>query len=323
MTLSPEQIAKSRVAWEAYESTLLSIKGLGKQIGTALIEPLGLAATGVKAFIATFKDDMMGGVKTVADTFSNFIRGAFDLFAKYGIPFINGFISFANQIGEAFETLFDFISPSTEAIGKGLGFLFTELTEFMATFKQHLVLFISAPIEAVIKGAFGLLIKLNKSIQESLVPIAFGLAEIGAVSNSFASGLSDAFDDQQRAMTIMGHDFAQPFADAQIEAASEIGDILAKQAEKNKAQQSKFTGFLSTFGDKFDFAIQKLPVIAVDAAKEMARSISEKSAGLILSGSQEEQNIINSSKNKQLQLQQDTLKEQKRTNQLIAKLDTF
>jgi hypothetical protein len=323
LALSPKQIAESRVAWEEYESTLLSIKGLGKQIGTAFLEPLGLMASGVKGFVATFKDDMIGGIKIVANSMTNFIKGAFDLFAKFGIPFINGFISFAGQIGEAFETLFNWLGPATENSIGGLSSLFKGITSFLATFKQSIIIGIVTPIQFAIRGVVTNLTFLTDALGTILTEVAAGLEQIGVAEDSDVQAMADIFGGLKRSIRAIGKDVAQPFVDAEETALKEMSDIFIAQDKKNSFQISKFKSFVADFSDKFGFAIEKLPVIAVDAAKEMARSISEKSAGLILSGSQAEQNIINQSQNKQLKLAQDSLREQKKTNKNLENIGTF
>ena len=320
LALSPDQIRKSRVAWEEYESTLMSIKGLGKQIGAALLEPLGTVAAGVKGFIATFKDGILGSFESIGQTITSFIQGAFNLFVDYGIPFINCFISFAGQIGEAFDVLFSWLSPATSAIGNTFGSLFKGITDFLATFKQNIVLYIAAPIEAVLKGTFNGLAQLSNFLNGIVENVLIGLNNAKLISDEFLQAYSESVEDQAGALRGLGKDLAEPFKIAQETALDEMADILAEQGIKNKNQQEKFKGFLANFDMRFNSRIERLPVVAVEAAKNMAKSVSDKMSGLVLSGSQEEQNIINQSQDRLYKLtergvkaQEGVLKELKET----------
>ena len=178
LALSPVQIEESRVAWEQYEDTILNLKGLGTQLAQAFLKPLGLISAAAEGFIKTFKTDMIAGFKFVSKGMEDLIMGSIDLFIKFGIPFINSFISFAGQIGGAFQTLFDFLSPATNSAIGGLVSMFNSVTDFIATFKQSLIIGITKPIQAVVRGAFGLLQKLFLGMRDMLAPILFGLVEV-------------------------------------------------------------------------------------------------------------------------------------------------
>lgn len=294
LALSPQQIAESRVAWEELESTIFAIKGLGKQIGTAFAKPLGTMAAGIKAFIATFKDDILAGVKLAADLLTKMIMGAFNLFSRFGIPFINGFISFANQIGVAFETLFAFLSPATNAAVGGLSEMFDTVTAFIATFKQSMIIGITKPIQFIIKGAFNMLAKLARVLQKVLGEMAFGLAELGVISDKSAGSVVEGFGDLATELTLAGRAIAKPFGDAQKQATEEMEDILTKQALKNQKQQQKFGGIMGKFGIKFGDALKDAGKVAEKVTKAIAgTSVSDQFAGLALTGSQEAQNLMN------------------------------
>lgn len=308
LALSPVQIEESRVAWEQYETTILSIKGLGAQLAQSFLKPLGLVSAGVEGFIKTFKNDIIAGFTFVSNGMTNLIMGAINLFTRFGIPFINGFILFANQIGSAFETLFNFLSPATEGALSGLGAMFNTVTDFIATFKQSMIIGITKPIEGVVRGAFGLLSKLARGLRDTLAPILFGLVEIGAISDKTAKNVVSTLGSISTDLHLQGLKIAKPFADAQREAEKEMVNILTDKFKKDQSQQLKFKGIIGEFTTNFGKALENaaaVPAKVVSAA--LKASVSDKFAGLALSGSQEEANLLSAGK-KNEQVQKDQLK---------------
>lgn len=322
LALSPEQIEKSRVAWEQYESSIMSVKGLFKQLGQTFLEPLGVISAGVEGFVATFKDSIVGTFQSVANTITGFIKGAFNLFIDFGIPFINGFMSFIGQIGDAFTVLFDWISPATNSAAKGFGSLFKGITEFLATFKQNVILLVAGPIEAVLKGIFNGLAWISEKVGDLLGEMLFGLAELDIVSAEFADGFVDAMGEQQAMLRRMGKDLSKPFRDAQDQAVNEMADILFEQSQVNKKEQASFRSFLDSFNNKFNTTIEKVPVVTVDAIKSATQSISDKMSGMILSGSQEEARLRASGPDKMLATAEKSLKVQEKQLKLLDNLGT-
>lgn len=323
LALSPDQIAESRIAWEEYENTILSLQGIFKQISTSFLEPLGTIASGVRGFVATFKDDIIASFEFIGQTVTEFIKGAFNLFAEFGIPFINGFISFIHQMGEAFNTLFQWLDPAAKSVFGTLGSLFSGLTDFIATFKQSIIIGIAKPIELVLRGVFNGLALMSEFIGDILSEVVFGLAEIGVVSEQFAGGLAEAFEEQRVALRKTGKDLAEPFVDAQKEAFDEMVEIFSKQNDLNESQIAKFKGFINDFSMKFNNSVQQLPVVAVKAAEAMTNSISDRMSGMILSGSQEEARLRNQSANTMLAIAKKSLKTEEETLQVLKNLETF
>jgi len=308
LALDSTQINESRVAWEQYENTLMSLKGIAKQIGTAFIKPLGVVAAGVQGFIKTFGGGIKSTFQSISDSMTSFILKAFNLFAEYGIPFINGFISFAGQIGEAFNALFDWLSPATEGAVSGFGSLFKGVTDFLATFKQHLVLFISAPIEAVLTGVFNGLAWIHEAVGALSGTIIDGLRFLKVISQETADAYHKGIKDGADMIRGVGKDLAEPFRIAQEDAMNEMADIFTEQAKVNKREQFKFKGFLDNFNTKFNSTVEKVPVVTVEALKKATASVSDKMSGMILSGSQEEARLKNSASNKTLEYQRKNLK---------------
>lgn len=322
LALSPKQIEESRIAWEQYETTLTSIKGLAKQIGTAFLEPLGLLSAGVEGFVKTFGGSIKDTFKSIADSMTGFIMGAFNLFIDFGIPFINGFISFASQIGDAFNVLFDWLSPATEGAVSGFGLLFKGITDFLATFKQHLVLFISAPIEAVLTGVFNGLAWIHEAVGALSGTIIDGLRFLKVISQETADAYHKGIKDGADMIRGVGKDLAEPFRIAQEDAMNEMADIFTEQAKVNKREQFKFKGFLDNFNTKFNSTVEKVPVVTVEALKKATASVSDKMSGMILSRSQEEARLKNSGANKMLVVQEKQLKVQEQQLKALDDIGT-
>jgi hypothetical protein len=322
LALNPQQIEQSRIVWEELETTWLSIKGLAKQVATAFLQPLGMMSAGIKGFIATFKDGLIGSAETVANSMTNFMRGAFNIFADYGIPFINGFISFAGQIGQAFSQLFTWLEPATNSVMGGLGKMFAKTIDFFSTFRQSITIGITKPIQAVIKFSFNMLAKFSNFVNRIVEELLGGLNAAGLIEDQFLMDYAEAVEDQAGAIRRMGKDLAKPFKEAEEEAFKEMVSIFIDQDKKNEKQIEKFKGFIFKFDNLFKKTIEgvlkKMPVVAVKATKAMAESVSDKMSGLILSGSQEEQMLKNSGGGKMIQLTMESNRTQK---QILDSLD--
>jgi len=309
LALSPTQVEESRIAWEQYESTILSIKGLGTQLAQAFLKPLGNIAAGVEAFVKTFKDDIIAGFTFVSEGMTTLIRGAIDLFSRYGIPFINAFISFAGQIGGAFQTLFDYLSPATKGAVGGFGALFSGITDFIATFKQSMIIGITKPIEFVIKGVFGSLSFMIKELGLLIGGFAQRMAMMKVISQETADNIGGFFHESGNKLSKLGQNLSKPFVDAQAEAEKNMVDILTKKYKKDQEQQIKFKGLVGEFSVNFGKAAANA---AAKASKKVSKvvsdsfgtSVSDKFAGLALSGSQEEANLMRVGKTAQIQKDQ-------------------
>jgi len=308
LALTPEQVEQNNVVWTIWEDTLFNIKGLSKQIGLSFSDSFGTMAAGVKGFITVFRKDIIAGADFVAEKMRNFMIGTLDLFVKFGIPFINGFILFANQIGSAFETVFNFLSPATDSALSGFSALFSGITDFIATFKQSMIIGITKPIEFAIKGAFSLLSSLSGFIGKLILENSAILNEAGLMSDEMFQGISDSFVEQGMAIRKMGRDFSKPFADAQKDAEKEMVKILTNKFKKAQSQQLKFKGIIGEFTTNFGKALENAAAVpAKIVSKALETSVSDKFAGLALSGSQEEANLLNAGK-KNEQVQKDQLK---------------
>jgi len=314
LALSPQQINESRVAWKAYEDTLLQLKGVGKQIGAALMEPFGLASAGLGSFIKTFKDDIINGFKFVAEVITGFIRDSFNLFAKFGIPMINGILQFASSLGDTFSDIFSFLSSEGESTFTSIGDFFLGFVEFLATFKQTFIASVSGAISTVLKFAFNSLAKLSEFLGDQLTTIAFLGEELGLVDEGFGQAVSDSFTEQSENLRRMGKDLAKPFGDAQDAAIDEAAKILEDLAKKNETDQNTFLSGIAAFSLKFGDTIGEAGKTAAKVAQEIKAERSEKRTGIIVSGSQEEARLLNAQNDKNLQIQQQQLNEAKKLN---------
>ena len=328
LALSPVQIEESRVAWEQYEDTILNLKGLGTQLAQAFLKPLGLISAAAEGFIKTFKTDLISGFKFVSKGMENLIMGAINLFIKFGIPFINSFISFAGQIGGAFQTLFDWLSPATSSAIGGLTSMFNGVTDFIATFKQSMIIGISKPIEFVIKGAFGILSFMVKEMGLLIGTLAQSMAMFKIISQKTADNLGVFFHETGNNLSKLGQNLSKPFVEAQEQAEKDMVRILTERYKKDQKQQTRFKGIVGEFTTNFGKALDnaaKVPAKVVAAALEASvseASVSEKFSGLALSGSQEEASLKNTIKNRE-RFEKDNIKQLNDLNRNFEKLEAI
>jgi hypothetical protein len=301
LALSPRQVEESRVVWEQLSDTWDHIRGIATQIGQRLIKPLGLLAAGVKGFIVTFKSEILGGFEFAADVIEGFVRGAFNLFAKFGIPFINGFIQFANQIGQAFQTLFDWLSPTAESTLGSLSSFFTKIIDFMATIKDSMVFGISKVVTSTINGLFFAIEKVRDFIAFQVETIAAFMEGLGLEDEGFTDAVVQEFRAQGQRLEKARQGIVQPFVEAQKEAFDNMVDIIGENIKKNEEQAARFKGILSDFEISFGDAVVKAGKKSGEAvAKAVTMGVSTNLAGMVQRGSQEEARILNSANNPML-----------------------
>lgn len=310
LALSPEQIEKSRAAWSTYEETLVNLKGLGKQIGTALLEPFGLAAAGLGSFIETFREDIISTFKFISDVFSRFIRDSIGRFIKFTIPMINGLMVFAQALGDTFADIFNFLDSAGESTFSSIGDFFLGFIEFIATFKQTFIAGVSGAISSVLQFAFNSLAKFSDFLGDMVATISAGLETAGALESGTTEAISDSFNEQFINLKKMGRDLAKPFKIAQDDAIDEASKILERLAKKNEKDQKTFKKGMESFEALFAGTAEKTAKAAANVSKEIKAERSEKRTGAIVSGSAEEARILNAQNDKNLQIQQKQLKAQ-------------
>ena len=313
LALSPEQIEKSRVAWSAYEETLLSLKGIGKQIGAALLEPFAVAATTIGSFIDTFRDDILKGFDFISNIINKSLRKAFDLFAEYGIPAINSVIIFAEELGNTFADVFNFMDEEGGSTFDTIGSFFIGMFKFLATFKQTFIATITGAVGAVLRFTFNGLSKLSRSLGDNVITLVSGLEEAGLVSEGFTSAIGEAFGEQSARLRGMGRQLAKPFKDARDEALKEESKILERLAKKNDKDRKVFSKGMRVLDANLAKTTKETAKSAAKVSKEIKAERSEKRTGAIVSGSAEEARILNSQNDKNLQIQQKQLKAQQET----------
>jgi hypothetical protein len=323
LALSPEQLKTSAVVWDQLADTWDHMKGLATQIAQSLKKPLGVLAAGAKAFMVVFKKDIVGGFEWVADKIESFIRGSFDVFINYGIPFINSFINFANQVGTAFNTLFTWLSPATNAALGAFDAFWTKMTDFVATFKDSLVFGFADGINSVIRGFFEAARKVVNMVNGARLT-AMALLES---DEDVLFHARHAMLQQELAITAMGKKLAAPFVSARDEAFDNMVDIIGKNIDKNSKQAAQWKGILAEFDSNFTTAAkkssEKFKSTLADTIKLATVNVSDKLVGMIQSGSQEEQNILNRKQDKNLILQQKQLKAQEATAKGIERMVIF
>ena len=323
LALTPTQLEESRVVWEQIADTWDNMKGLATQVGQSLIKPLGLLAAGAEAFVKVFKTDIVGAFEWVSEKLESFILGTFDLFVDKGIPFINGFIGFANQIGVAFNTLFTWLSPATNTALSGLSAFFEKLTDFVATFKDSLVFGFASGIESVIRGFFSATAKVVHMVNQARLTAIALLDGNQAVIDAAA----EDFGKQEAAIRAMGKRLAEPFKQAKDQAFNNMVDIIKTNIAKNKSQAAQWKSVLFEFKNNFGKAAEEASKKSVKAAAKtieaVAIGVSKQMIGMITSGSQEEQNILNRKQDKNLIIQREQLKAQQATARGIERMVVF
>ena len=183
-----------------------------------------------------------------------------------------------------------------------------------------MIIGITKPSEAVIRGAFNGLALLSGFIGDQITAIAAGLSEIGVIDDNQLQGISDAFVEQRLMLRKTGADFAKPFADAQANAEKEMVSILTDKFKKDKQQQDRFKSIIGNFTTNFGKALENASKIPAEIISESQKlSVSDKFAGLALSGSQEEANLRNAGR-KNEQVQKDQLKKLGGIEKAINKL---
>ena len=321
LALSPKQIAESRVAWEAYEETLLNLKGLGKQIGTSLMKPFAFAAAGAKSFIKTFKTDIIEAFEFVSDMLTSAIIGGIKGFIKFGIPIFVAIESFAISLGETFSDIFAFISGEGESTFSTFDDFISGTIDFIATFKQVFIAGISTAISAVLQTAFNGLAWFSDFVGKLVSEIAFMLEGLGLEEEGFGHEVTMAFKEQSKAIRGMGKELAEPFDIAAKDNIDEAGKILEKNAKKTERLQLKFTKGMSQFAIKWGGTVKDAGKEAEKVAEAMAGANSSR-ASMVLTGSQEEARILAGQSDKNLKIQQDIRNENKKTNQILLSLGT-
>lgn len=316
LALSPEQIAETRVAWDEYESTLMSIQGLAKQLGTALMEPFGRASAAVKAFVGTFKDDIITTFKKFSKFLDTAIKKSVAAFVKFGIPFINGFMRFAKSLGKTFETIFNFISARGKGVFGTLGSFFEGFIDFMATFKQVFIAGVSDAVSVTLRGTFNALAKFSNFLGDMVIGVTALAEEMGMVEEGMTDAVAESFGEQAAKIRGVGRELAKPFEQASKENIDEAAKILEELSKKNKESALVFDDIFKAFSiDLSNLGGDIGETIEVER-KKLAKE-GEQRAGMILTGSQEEARLLSSSQDKNLQLQQKQLRAQENTNSLL------
>ena len=319
--LSPRQIAETRVAWNEYESTLMSIQGLAKQLGTSLMKPFARASAAVKAFVATFKTDIVGAFKRFSALFDAAIKKGVQLFVKYGIPFIKGFIKFGNALGKTFESVFNFISDKGKGTFKSFGDFFKGFIEFMATFKQVFIAGVSDVVGATLKGSFNALGKFVRLMGDRIIEYTALLEEMGAVKEGTTDKIAMKQGEMIAKIRGMGKDLAKPFeiaAKDNIDEAAKILEDLWKDSEDSRKKfEEIFKNLKIDFSDLIEDSAKAQEKVA--ERREKLATLSAQRTGLLTRGSQEEASVRSQSQ-AQLDVMKQQLAVQKKTQRALSSL---
>ncbi len=323
LALSPEQVEKSRVVWEQLSDTWDHIKGVATQIGQAMMKPLGVALVAIKSFTKVFKSEILGGFESLGDTVTAFMKGSIDLFVKFGFPFINGFINGAVQIGEAFAMLFNWLTPAGDKAFGSLSGFFVKVVDFLATIRSSLTFGIAKVLENMTNGIFKAIEFFRKEIALMVIQLSIMMEDLGLEGKGFGQAVSNEFLQQKLALNKMRRSFVKPLVDAQKTAFKEMVSTITEQIDKNSKFSKIFMKGIADFTMKFAEAGEETAVKTADIVAKAAIGVSKEMIGMITSGSQEEQNILNAKQDKNLIIQKKQLKAQEATARGIERMVIF
>ena len=202
--------------------------------------------------------------------------------------------------------------------------MFDTVIAFISTFKQSMIIGIAKPIEFIIRGTFKLMEVFTKQLGLLIGGLAQRMAMFKIISQDTADNIGGFFQTSGNRLAKAGRDIAKPFADAQSKASKEMEDILTEQALKNQKDQLKFSGIIGKFSIKFGDAIKDAGKVAEKVTAAITgngTSVSDQFAGLALSGSQEEQRLLNAGKAEKTQ--QDILKTNRITNKILKQITVW
>ena len=277
------------------------------------MEPLASAATSVSSFIDTFREDILTGFKFISNILDKTIRKAFDLFKEYGIPAINSAIIFAEELGDTFADVFNFMDEEGGSTFATIGSFFQGMFRFLATFKQTFIATITGAVSTSLRFTFNSLSKLSRALGDNIITLVSGLEEAGLVSEGFTNTVGEAFGEQSARLRGMGRQLAKPFKDAREEALKEEERILDRLAKKNEKDKKVFSKGMRALDARLSESTKKTAEAAQNVSKEIKAERSEKRTGAIVSGSAEEARILNSQNDKNIQIQEKQLRTQQAT----------
>ena len=322
LALSPEQIAQNNAAWGQFEDTLLSLKGLSKQIGTSFLGFFGTTSAGVKGLIKAFGDDFKKALQSTADSLTESMTVAFKWFADNGIPFIKSFISFANQIGQTFVNVFNFITGGADNAFSFIGNLTDTMTMVFLNFGSTIKASFLTAAKFIIEGTFKLVAMFSDFIGSAFSEISKVAAFVGLIEESTANAIKEAFDDQGDAIRQFGVDLAKPTSDM----LEKTTDKMANVFEENRKNSEKQGAAFKSITDKFSFTFKEAGKITKQAAKDNKKTaaavanLSTERAVLAQTGTQEEFRIRQGAKQTEIASKQ--LNEQKKLRLAIERIGT-
>ena len=301
---------------------MIRIKGLAKQAGTSLMEPFGLASSAVEGFVKTYKDDIINGFGVISDFMNRSIRNGISAFIDFGIPAITSFIGVANQIGDAFATVFNFIGGTNtfKSTISAIEEISNTLITFVGNFKQIFISGVTGSISSILNFTFRSLAKFSEFIGDQLATIAFAVGQ-----DEFGQNITDAFTEQSASLRELGKDLAEPFKIAMQEADRQMSENIESQADKNLKNQMAFKGIVIDFETALEEAGRSVGSSVKRGGEEAGRLIrtSDRASGLAITGSQEE--FRQRAKNDQLSIDIDrrNLKANEKTSKVLSKAGIF
>ena len=322
LALSPQQIEQNNVAWGRFEDTLLTIKGLSRQVGTSFLQAFHMMTGGVKTFVDTFGKDIKNAFSSLGDFMSNALENVFKLFAERGIPFMSAFIKMANSIGQAFQNVFNFITGGGSEAFSFIETAIDNITIFMLNFGNTLKAAILNSVRFAIEGVFKIIARFSDFIFMAVSEIAQVAEFLGALDEGTTDAILTTMSKVGTEIEGFGKMLAKPYADEFEKTTEEMGKVAEENRRKTQKFQSKFLEGITNFSEEW----KKTAEVAKESATETGKTakavanLSTERAALAQTGTQEEFRIRQGAKQAEIATKQ--LNEQKKLRLAIERLGT-
>jgi hypothetical protein len=149
------------------------------------------------------------------------------------------------------------------------------------------------------------------------------MEDLGLEDKGFGQAVSNEFADQKQALFEFRKGITKPLVQAQKDSFKEMVSTLTDQMDKNKKFSKIFMKGIGEFTMKFAEAGEETAKKTAAVVAKSAIGVSKQMIGMISSGSQEEQNILNRKQDKNLVIQTKQLKEIKELKRAVLHLGEF
>ncbi len=323
--LPVDKVARLVVAWQQYESLMQTLSGLQKRLSATLAEPVGILFAGLEKLASLLSGKLIDGAKTWAI----FMTDAIPVVAQNVFSLTSGFITWFNTASQGLmmvtEALFGLKSE-----GKSTFSVFQLMGDLLATLPNQLVI-IAKKIGASILGTFQTIG--NLIFRVATEPVLFALKMIDKLAQKFFK--MELFPDLAKETKNVREQFSLDLFDnvSNLWEEGEILDIRGLEKENDRIiadrvdEEEKFNKELKLTLDKMKGNFNKLSDglgkggASIAKAVTSAISATERRAGLLGRGSQEESSVRNQSQAR-IDIAKQQLRYQKETAKALQGLKT-